>query len=232
VTFPFSFIDSDGEEVSILGPSSWSPTYYSVLVGGVPTVRSAALVQALIHPRTKENEMARTKDKIVDQNVGEGTIIGDDPALTDAQQKAQDENHELSVDDDDSEHTTDENQEIVNKATAKSAPEKKDEPKDKVPTTGEVAGAWIHKQLEEGPKTKAELIELAAKTNPAKFENPKGKDRPKVPRSTKWIVEHKKTGDMCPGNAGGHYINEGLDSRKGGVDVLIDEETKALSLKS
>jgi hypothetical protein len=37
---------------------------------------------------------------------------------------------------------------------------------------------------------------------------------------------------MCPGNAGGHYINEGLDSRKGGVDVLIDEKTKALSLKS
>lgn len=103
--------------------------------------------------------------------------------------------------------------------------------KEQVPTTGEVAGAWIRKQLKDGPKTKAELIELAAKSNPAKVENPKGKDNPKVPRSTKWIVENKKVGQMCPGNAGGHYINEGLDSRKGGVDVLIDAETKKLSLK-
>ena len=61
-------------------------------------------------------------------------------------------------------------------------------------------------------KTKQELIELAAKGNAAKFENPKAKDKPKVPRSAKWFVEHKKIGDMCPGNAGGHYIKDGLDS--------------------
>jgi hypothetical protein len=100
------------------------------------------------------------------------------------------------------------------------------------PTTSEAAGAWIRTQLEGGPKTKPELIELAAKSNPAKFENPKGKDKAKVPRFTKWIVEHEKIGEMCPGNASGYYIPEGLDSRKGGVDVLIDEKTKALSLKS
>jgi hypothetical protein len=36
---------------------------------------------------------------------------------------------------------------------------------------------------------------------------------------------------MCPGNASGYYIPEGVDSRKGGLDVLIDEETKKLRLK-
>jgi hypothetical protein len=230
MTFPICFTTADGREVSINGPAPWSDSYFSVTVDGVPTCRPAALVQALIPTPNERNEMAKTKDKIVDQNVGEGSIVKNDP-----QASGDDVNvdiGDLSVNDDDTEHTTEENQEIVDKATNKSSSEPKDEPKDKAPTTGEVAGAWIRAQLEEGPKTKPELIELAAKSNPAKFENPKGKDRPKVPRSTKWIVEHKKIGEMCPGNAGGHYINEGLDSRKGGVDVLIDEETKKLSLKS
>jgi hypothetical protein len=189
-----------------------------------PTPKEAAM------PSTRRNRKTKTADPIVD----EGNIVGEDP------EPASDENEvdigDLSVADDDTEHTTAENQAIVDAAVSKPNEDEKDEapkpePKDKAPTTGEVAGAWIRAQLEEDPKTKPELIELAAKSNPAKFENPKGKDRPKVPRSTKWIVEHKKIGEMCPGNAGGHYINEGLDSRKGGVDVLIDEKTKALSLK-
>jgi hypothetical protein len=138
---------------------------------------------------------------------------------------------EHSVDDDVKENTPEENKEVVEQATGNSSSKKDDALKDKAPTTAEVAAAWIRAQLEEGPKTKAQLIELAAKSNPPKFENPKGKDKAKVPRSTKWIVEHKKIGEMCPGNAGGHYINEGLDSRKGGVDVLIDEESKKLRLK-
>jgi len=220
--------------VTILGPSSWSPTYYSVVIGGVPTVRSVALVEALIHPNEGDTNMARSRTKnttpLPDPVVDEGNIVAADP------EPASDENEvdigDLSVADDDTLKTPEENAAAVAKATNKGSSEPKEEPKDKAPTTGEVAGAWIRAQLEEGPKTKPELIELAAKSNPAKFENPKGKDRPKVPRSTKWIVEHKKIGEMCPGNAGGHYINEGLDSRKGGVDVRIDEKTKALSLKN
>jgi hypothetical protein len=117
-------------------------------------------------------------------------------------------------------------------STGKRSVERNDQPKDKAPANSAVAGAWIRAQLEDAPKTKAELIELAAKSNPAKFGNPKGKDRPNVPRSTKWIVENKKLGQMCPGNASGYYIPEGLNPRKGGIEVVFaDEEKKTLRIK-
>src|SRR6266545_5654637 len=86
---------------------------------------------------------------------------------------------ETSVDDTVEELTPEQNDEKVKKATGKSTTTttKKDEPKEKIPTTVEVAGQWIRVQLEGSPKTKEELIKLAAESNPAKFENPKGKDR-------------------------------------------------------
>jgi hypothetical protein len=140
---------------------------------------------------------------------------------------------EHSVDDTVEEKTPEENAQVVKQATGTGSTKKDDPPKDKAPTTAEVAGAWIRAQLEDDPKTKAQLIELAAKTNPAKFENPKGKDKAKVPRSTKWIVEHGKVGEMIPGNAGGHYISEGLDSaRNGGIRfVFADEKAKTLKVE-
>ncbi len=134
--------------------------------------------------------------------------------------------------DDSIEESSEQNKKLVDKPTGEEH-EKKSEPKAKAPTTAEVAGAWIRAQLEDGgPKTKEQLVELAAKSNPAKFKNPKGKDKAKVPRSTKWIVENKKVGQMMPGNAAGYYIPEGLDSSKGGVEVVFDdEEAKRLRLK-
>jgi len=141
---------------------------------------------------------------------------------------------EDSVNDDVRNNTPEENAAAVAKATnRKSTTGSDDAPNEKPPTTAEVAGAWIRAQLEDEPKTKAQLIEHAAKSNPAKFENPKGKDKAKVPRSTKWIVEHNRVGEMCPGNAGGHYISEGLDpSRNGGIQfVYADEKEKTLRVK-
>jgi hypothetical protein len=233
VTFPICFTTADGREVSINGPASWSDSYFSVTIDGVPTCRPRALIETLIPTPNERNDMARTtKNATADPVVDEGNIVAADPQMTPAQQKAKDENHELSVDEDVKENSTQENAAAVAKATAKSSPApEKDSTPEKPPTTGEVAGAWIRNQLEDGPKTKPELIELAAKNNPAKFPHP-SKEGVKVPRSTKWIIENKKIGTMIPGNAGGHYVSEGLDSHKGGVDVLIDEKTKALSLKS
>ncbi len=139
--------------------------------------------------------------------------LGLEAPENDAHKKAMAENAALSVED---------------KPEAKKDEAPKKEP---LPKTAVVAAAWIRSQLEDGPKTKEQLAELAKESNPAKFENPKGKDRPKVPRSTKWIAEHKKIGQMCPGNASGYYVAEGLDVRSGGLDVLIDEESKELRLK-
>ena len=87
--------------------------------------------------------------------------------------------------DDIKENTPEENAKVVAQATGKGSSEKQDEVKEKAPATSEVAGAWIRTQLEEGPKTKAELIELAAKANPAKFEKPRARTRrrSRAPRS-------------------------------------------------
>ena len=138
---------------------------------------------------------------------------------------------ELSVNDEVEEKTEEQNAEAVEKATGKKASTtKKKSEESKTPTlsTHDLAAEWIIAQLEEhGPLTKAELEELAEKTNPSKFNHPTKAGR-KVPRDAKWINANPKSRPMIPGNASGHYVNEGLSKLK----IQIDSETKKISKKS
>jgi hypothetical protein len=75
--------------------------------------------------------MARSTSTTKDKVAG-GEITGSDP-----------QPDETSVNDDDTLKTPEENAKIVAKATNKSSTAKKDEPTDKAPTTGEVAGQLV-----------------------------------------------------------------------------------------
>jgi hypothetical protein len=227
---PITLHTDSGHELRIIGPTHWSEQYWYVEFDGVMSVRPSSLLAPLLltlAPHSKGgHSMARTKDQ---KDTGVDKVVDEVPTGTDSVVP----DDERTMDDNVTEMTPDQNAEAVAEATNKSKPEPK-ESKEKLPSTAEVAAAWIVNSLEsEGAQTKAQLAELAAKSNPAKFENPKGKDKAKVPRSTKWIVEHKKIGEMCPGNAGGHYISEGLDSsRNGGLQfVFADDKEKTLKVK-
>jgi len=224
VTVPICFTTADGKEVTINGLVSWSDQYFSITVDGVPTCRPRALIEALVHPTEGDTKMPSTKNKTVDQNVVEGQIVG-----TEAQLKAQDENHELSVDEDVHENSAEENAAAVAKATAKSSPAPEKDSTPKAPSTVEVGAAWIRAHVD-GTKTKDELLKLAAKQNPTKHPHPTKPDI-KVPYSTKDIVRLNKIGRLLPGNAQGFYWNESTDSHKGGVEILIDSETGIVTIK-
>jgi hypothetical protein len=98
-----------------------------------------------------------------------------------------------------------------------------DEPKAqkvKTLTTGEVAGAWVRRILEEFPAayTKKELHELALKGNSKRLNG-------------KQVIEAKKVGQICPANKLGAYTPEGLASDKNGGFETVEDEDGKLSLK-
>jgi hypothetical protein len=206
-----------------------------------PEARSAALVLALATPNERSHIVARKKQTDAEiQSTVESSVL----AMPIRQEEEAAENGAVelkkdadSVDDDVEKNSTEVNQKIVDAAITKPGedqpepekPEKVSEPKPKQPTTGEVAGAWMRNHAD-GTKTLDELKALAAKQNPAKFDHPTKPGR-KVPYSTKQIIEMNKVGKLMPGNASGFYFPESIDSRKGGVEILVDEKTRRVSLK-
>jgi hypothetical protein len=228
------FMTDSGEEVIVLGVASWSTQYVSVLWNGVPTCRPISLVLARLTPLERSHIVASKQN---DPGIA-ASVIAIEPVR---EEEENEENgvavFEGTVDDTVTENTPEENQAVVDEATSKpsstpkaSTPKKE---KEKTPSTAEVGVAWVIKILEEhGPLTKEQLVELAEKSNPAKFPHATKPGR-KIPRSTKWIVENKKVGQMIPGNASGWYIPEALDAgRNGGIQfVYADEEKKTLKVK-
>jgi hypothetical protein len=183
--------------------------------------------------------MARTRNRTKTDASTKDDAAESGAEMSTEQRKALAENRRLSMSKEVHANSEQENAKIVAAAVSKpngdEEPEAKDEPKPEKAKTnpehriGAVAGAWIKAHVD-GKRTREQLLTLAEKQNPSVHQHPTKADR-KVPYSAKQIVEMDKIGKLMPGNFGGYYWPEGTAPDKGGIEILIDPETKIVTLK-